>query len=143
MSPDRHHAGGPTHDVRSWTHWAGFIGTGFVAYTIDTVMTKLLISFAAWSPYLARLVGIAVAMVAAWRLHRRFTFRMTTPPSLAEFGNFATVAWLASALNYAVFSLLMLMRPETEPALAIALAAGVAMVFSYIGYARATFRAPS
>jgi putative flippase GtrA len=123
---------------RDWTHWVAFAITGLLAYAIDTITTKLLIA-AGWSPFIARLGGISIAMVAAWLLHRRFTFRMSSPPSLREFGAFIAVAWLASAVNYLVFSLLLVRWPDIEPALAIALAAGIAMIVSYTGYARATF----
>ena len=85
-------------------------------------------------PILARLVAISIAMVAGWLAHRRFTFRLTAPPSFAEFLRYAGGAagrWRPSTT--ASSSLIVLLRPAIEPLYALFASSLVAMVFAYLG----------
>jgi len=61
-------------------HYAGFLASGSVAFLIDASVTTLLIHFAGFDPFTARIAGVLVAMVAAWLMHRRFTFNVSAPP---------------------------------------------------------------
>ena len=90
-------------------------------------------------PIAARLIAISLAMVVAWLMHRTLTFAVTTPPSVAEFLRYAGVAWTAAALNYGLFVAILLARPGTEPLLALAVSAGAAMAFAYLGMRFAAF----
>lgn len=121
-------------------HFGGFIAAGVAALIVDAVVLTLLTGAGGLSPYAARLVSISVAMLASWQINRRVTFAMTTPPTLAEFGRFAAVSWLAQAVNYAVFAAILIMRPGTWPVTALIAASLIAMFVSYGGFRFGVFR---
>jgi putative flippase GtrA len=101
---------------------------------------KLLTALFALSPFIARLCAIALAMVVAWLSHRRLTFRVKEPASLAEFLRYVGVAWSAAALNYAIFSGMLLAFPALEPLIALVTASLASMTLAYIGMRFAAFR---
>ncbi len=124
-------------------HGAGFLISGTIAFCIDAIVLQLLTSLLGLDPIVARLGSISVAMIAAWLSHRRLTFALSTPPTLAEFLRYAGVAWFSAAVNYAVFVVLMLMWEDLHPVLGVAIAAIVAMFVSYVGMRFAAFRVPN
>jgi putative flippase GtrA len=128
--------------MRPFRHWEGFLVSGASAAAVDTAITLALVHGAGLNPFAARLVGILVAMVVAWLMHRRLTFRVAAPPSLKEFLRFAAVAWSANTLNYAIYASILLAWPETLPLIAIVVATGIAAVFSYLGFRFGVFRQP-
>ena len=129
-------------DHRSFRHWGGFILSGGTAFLVDAGLTTALIRFAHLDAFSARLLGIAVALVVAWLMHRRITFNVAAAPSWKEFRRFAAVAWSANALNYSVYALILLYRPATLPFAALVVATAIAMVFSYLGFRLGVFREP-
>jgi putative flippase GtrA len=135
-APDRSAPGGQ-HPLR---HGLGFVVSGGTAFVVDAVVLALLTVVLGVHPIAARLVAISLAMVAGWLMHRTFTFAVPTPPSRAEFARYAGVAWTASALNYAVFVLILLARPGTEPLVALVASATAATIFSYLGMRFGAFR---
>ena len=128
---------GGQHPLR---HGLAFLVSGGTAFTVDALVLELLTVLLGVHPIAARLVAISLAMVAGWLMHRTFTFAVATPPSVAEFLRYAGVAWAAAALNYGVFVLILLARPDTEPLVALVVASAVAMIFSYLGMRFAAFR---
>ena len=118
----------------------GFLVSGGAAFAIDALVLGLLTTLLGFNPIPARLVAISLAMVGGWLMHRTLTFAVSTPPSVAEFLRYAGVAWTAAALNYALFVLILLARPGTEPLLALVVASVAAMVFAYLGMRFAAFR---
>jgi putative flippase GtrA len=123
-----------------WRHVGGFILAGSLAFVTDIAVLLLLTHLLGFSPFVARIVSISVAMVVSWAINRTLTFAANTAPSLAEFGRFASVAWSASAFSYAVFSAVLLLRPVTPEALAAGISAVAAMAVSYAGMRFAVFR---
>jgi putative flippase GtrA len=98
------HAGGIDH--RSFRHWGGFIFSGLTAFGVDWAIIELLHRGLGVEPNLSNLVGILVATVVAWRLHRRISFNVPYPPSVREFVRFflfASGANSASFLSNALF----------------------------------------
>ena len=81
-------------------------------------------------------------MFVGWLAHRRFTFRLTTPPSFAEFLRYAALQWSVAAINYGIFVVIVLVRPTIEPLVAVFISSLIAMVFSYLGMRFAAFRQP-
>jgi putative flippase GtrA len=124
------------HPVR---HGLGFVFSGALAFLTDAAVLTLL-THAGIHPILARLFAISIAMVVGWRAHRRFTFGLTTRPSPVEFLRYAAVGWVAAAINYGVFVLIVLARPSTLPLYALVASSLVAMVFAYLGMRFAAFR---
>ncbi len=120
-------------------HGLAFLFSGGMAFVIDASILKGL-TLLGLHPILARVVSVAVALTAGWLAHRRFTFRLTTPPSLAEFLRYLWVQSTVALINYGIFVLILLVRPATEPLLAVFLSSGIAMFFSYVGIRFAAFR---
>ena len=123
-------------------HGLAFLLSGCLAFTIDASITKTLIALAGMHPIPARLIAISIAMFVGWLAHRRFTFRLTTPPSFAEFLRYAALQWSVAAINYGIFVVIVLVRPTIEPLVAVFISSLVAMVFSYLGMRFAAFRQP-
>jgi putative flippase GtrA len=121
-------------------HGLAFLLSGGLAFTIDASITKTLTALAGMHPIAARLIAISIAMVAGWLAHRRFTFRVTTPPSLAEFLRYAAVQWTVAAINYGIFVVIVLARPKIEPLVGVFISSLIAMVFAYLGMRFAAFR---
>src|ERR1700716_292375 len=109
-------APGGQHPIR---HGLGFLVSGGTAFAVDALVLQLLTALLGLHPSAARLVAISLAMVAGWLMHRTLTFAVLTPPSVAEFLRYAGVAWTAAALNYGLFVAILLMRPGTEPLVAL------------------------
>ena len=80
--------------------------------------------------------------MVAWLLHRQLTFAVSVPPSFREFARFASVAMTANLINYGIYALILLVRPDTPPLLALVLSTAVAMVVSYLGFRLRVFRRP-
>ena len=81
---------------------------GSVAFAVDAGVLTLLTQAVGMPVLAARLIAISLAMVVSWLINRSLTFQVRTPPALLEFVRFASVAWTAAALNYAVFAALIL-----------------------------------
>jgi putative flippase GtrA len=129
-------APGGQHPVR---HGLGFLFSGALAFLTDASLLTLLMFFGL-HPIAARFFAICVAMTVGWLAHRRFTFRLSTPPSGAEFLRYAAVQWTVAAINYGIFVVIVLLRPSITPLYALFASSLVAMVFAYLGMRFAAFR---
>jgi putative flippase GtrA len=118
----------------------GFLVSGGLAFITDALVLEVLTQVVGLEPIVARLGSISIAMVVGWLSHRRLTFAMTTPPSLAEFIRYAAVAWFSAGVNYAIFVAIMLIDPDTLPLMALVAASLAAMIVSYIGMRFGAFR---
>lgn len=130
-------APGGQHPVR---HGLAFLLSGGLAFLVDVSVLKLLTAVFGLHPILARLFAISIAMVVGWLAHRRFTFRVSTPPNTREFLRYAAVQWTAAALNYGIFVAIVLVWPGIEPLIAVFVSSGIVMFFSYFGMRFAAFR---
>jgi len=130
-------------DYRSARHWGGFLVTGGSAFVVDAGLTWLLTGFAGLDPFTGRAVAILAAMVFAWLMHRRVTFNVAAPPTAGEFARFAAVAGSANALNYAIYALILLARPDTLPLAALVISTAIAACVSYLGFRFGVFRRPA
>lgn len=126
---------------RSFRHWGAFLFSGGTAFLVDAILTLALVE-AGIDRMVARLFAILIAMVVAWLLHRRLTFRVSAPPSLTEFLRFAAVAWTANALNYVTYLVILVLWPATATLAALVIATIIAAVFSYLGFRFGVFRQP-
>ena len=129
-------APGGQHPVK---HGLGFLFSGGLAFLIDAFVLTVL-TLLGMHPITARFFAISSAMVAGWLAHRRFTFRLKTPPRLGEFLRYAAVGWMVAAINYGIFVLIVLLRPSINPLYALFASSLVAMVFAYLGMRFAAFR---
>jgi len=127
-------------DIPPLRHYGGFIAAGLCALATDIFVLNLLSEMAGINLLIARLLSISVAMVVSFLINRTITFAMPGSPKLVEFLRFAAVAWMSSALNYAVFASVMLARPQTSPNIAVLLATATSMITSYLGMRLTVFR---
>jgi putative flippase GtrA len=127
-------------DLRSLRHWAGFIFSGGTAFLVDAGTTFVFVHLVGLDRFVARVIGIGVAMVVAWLMHRRVTFNVSAPRSLGEFVRFSTVALTANALNFAIYSVLLIAFPQLNYLAAIVIATAIATMFSYAGFRFGVFR---
>jgi len=114
-------------------HGPGFLMSGIIALFVDMGVTSLLTRGVGIPALIARLVAIKTAMVVAWLCHRTLTFKVTTAPTLAEFGRYAAVAWTSAGVNYALYAAILLSAPWMAPEIALVLSSLVAMAVSYVG----------
>ena len=121
-------------------HASGFVVSGLIAFIVDALTLLLLTRLAGLGPFTARFLAITLAMVAGWLSHRRLTFNVALRPPLAEFGRYAAVAWMAGALNYAVYAAILVARNDVAPLVAMVAATAVAMGFAYLGMRLGVFR---
>ncbi len=122
---------------------AAFVFAGGIGFGVDMLGTLTLINFGL-HPYLARAIAIAAALLATYAINRGVTFRTKashTGRGLAlEGARYAAVGLATSGLNWAVFALALAVVPGLHPALALVISSLVAMIASYVGYARFAFR---
>lgn len=119
-------------------HYGGFLLAGLLALTTDGAILQGL-TLSGWDPLAARLVAISIAMIVSWLINRTVTFAMKGPPTLREYARFATVSWSSQVVNYGLFSIIMIARPETHVLIALFVASFFAMFVSYFGYRYGVF----
>lgn len=112
---------------------------GGIGFVVDAGLTTTLIH-AGLDPFSARVVAIAFAMLVTWRLNRAITFGASDTSQKSEGVRYFAVALAAAAVNYAAYAAFMLICPALMPAIAVALATGVSMVVSYLGFSRFAFK---
>jgi putative flippase GtrA len=125
----------PARDLPPLRHWGGFLISGLIALTCDASLLVV-----GLDPLAARLIAISGAMVAGWLAHRRLTFSLSAPPTLREFSRYSATAWMAAAINYAVFAAMLYMLPGTHPLTALVFASILATFFAYMGMRYRVFR---
>lgn len=118
--------------------WFGIAGgAGFV---VDGGMLVLLLSWTPLGPFGSRAVAILVAMAVTWLLNRQFTFGPSGRSLAGEGARYGSIGLASAALNYVLYSGLLVAIPALPPLLALALASALAMLFSWFGYSRLVFR---
>ena len=133
----------PETAVGAWAkrrHFAAFVLCGLLAYAVDSGLLALGIWVVGLDARVARFGGIATAMVVSWLCQRRWTFAVSGPPTLREFIRFAGAAWLAAAVNYAVFAAIIFCSPTVWPQIALIAATTVATIVSYLSMRYGVFR---
>ena len=123
-------------------HGAGFITSGLIATATDAAVLAVLTRGFGIDPYSARVVAIAVAMVAGFFAHRRLSFGVTEAATFAQFGKFVSVAASVSIINYAMYAGFLLFQPGTEPLFAFVIATVFSIAASYFGLRYGVFRKP-
>jgi putative flippase GtrA len=121
-------------------HWLGFLFSGVLAFTVDWLCMEAGVRLLGLPPLVARLAGVACAMVVAWLAHRTLTFALTMTPSIGEFARYVAAASTTAMINYSVFALLIIIRPVTSRFAALVIASIIATIFSYLSMRYAVFR---
>lgn len=124
-------------NAKSIPAFARFVVVGGIGFVVDAGLLELLRSFGA-PPLLARIPSIGAALVATWLLNRTFSFGVRARPHLREFLAYAWVSAAAAAVNYAIFSGLVLL--SLHPLASVAIATGITMLINFTGYRKLVFR---
>jgi putative flippase GtrA len=112
-----------------------FVLVGSLGFVIDFGILAALVHGANWSPFLARAVAMATAILCTWLLHRHWTFpsgrvRSPLPQSLL----YGTIQMVSVSVNYGIFSALVLTGGlwRSYPVLAAAVGSLSAAVITYV-----------
>ena len=99
------------------------------------------------SPEFARPPGFIVATIVNFALNRSITFRHSRAPLFRAFIRYCGVASVGLAVNYAVYSVCVVLAPRVgiavTPAilpLFVAAGSGAAMVLTFVGFRFFAFR---
>ncbi|MCH9806537.1 MAG: GtrA family protein [Alphaproteobacteria bacterium] len=124
-------------------HGAGFLIAGTLAFLTDAVILSLLNQGAGVDPFVARVFSVCCAMVVGFIGHRTLTFRVAGRPTIKEFAAYAGVAWSTVAVNYAIYSAVLLGWPGSSALFSLIVASIVAMSWSYCGMRVGVFGKPT
>lgn len=108
-----------------------FLVVGGCGFLVDAGITHLLVHVS-FSPWLARIPAIGVAMGFTWLANRHFTYRVEVQPSTKEASAYFLVAFAMALANYGLY--LVLVTIGLSPVLAVTVATGCQTVASFFGY---------
>lgn len=114
--------------------FARYCGVGGAGFVVDAGMLYALMAGLEWGPGSARGVSITLAILVTWALNRRWTFGRGRRRGWAELLLYAAANAVGAGLNFAVYSLALLVSGRDSPAASLAalvLASGVALVFNF------------
>jgi putative flippase GtrA len=119
-----------------------FAVVGVVGFLVDGGVLQLLVSAAGWSPFLARVVSFPAAFTATFVLNRLWTFQGLRMSAGRAYGAYGAIQLVGALINLAVFYACVLIEPRLyeRPLIALAIGAGVAMLFNYYASRRVVFR---
>jgi putative flippase GtrA len=118
-----------------------FALTGGIGLLADAGALALLIKVLGLDPFTARLIAIAFALAVTWLINRNFTFGKSQHSLGGEALRYGGVGIAGSAINYVIYSAILIAAPQMGAFLALCLASAAVMVLSYAGYSRLVFQA--
>lgn len=83
-----------------------FVVAGGVGVGIDVAVLAAT-GAAGISPYLGRMLSLALMLVSTWWLNRTYTFRTATAPSWRELRDYSVTAMLGVATNYGLYAIVL------------------------------------
>jgi putative flippase GtrA len=124
-----------------------FAAIGVIGYLVDATITYVGAKYLGLSPELARPPGFLVATIVNFALNRSITFRRSRAPLLRAFFRYCGVAAVGLAVNYAVYSVCVVLAPRigigVTPAILpvfVAVGSAAAMVLTFVGFRFFAFR---
>jgi putative flippase GtrA len=119
-----------------------FAVVGGVGFVVDAGVLHLLVSGAGWSPYTARAVSFPLALGSTFFLNRAWTFQGLRTSALRAYGIYTVVQAIGALLNLFIFLLCLLVAPplHDRPVIALAVGAGIALVFNFWATRNLVFR---
>lgn len=121
------------------SRFSRFALVGASGFVFDALV--LLVGLAAGlDPFSARLIAVLSAMTYTWLLNRSFTFGASPGHPGREWLRYMAANGAGAALNYAIYSgLLLLFAPLLSPLVALCIASGLAMLVNYWSNGRFVF----
>jgi putative flippase GtrA len=116
-----------------------FLFAGAIGFAVDVAVLWALLRFGILGPFSARVLAIGAAMLCTYLINRTFTFGASHRRVSVEGARYGGVGIASALINYAVYSLCLIVLPAISPFLAVILGSGSATVFSYLGYSRFVF----
>ncbi|MDH3194807.1 MAG: GtrA family protein [Hyphomicrobiales bacterium] len=113
---------------------------GGIGFVVDASMLSVFHYGFGVNPFAARIISIVLAAFTTWRLNRSVTFGPSDHGQAKEGFRYYCVAAFAAAINYGVYSAILLAVPGFPPVLATIAATACAMMISYAGYSKFVFR---
>lgn len=117
-----------------------FVVVGCLGFVVDAGVVFLLFE-GGISPVLARIPALTAAIFTTWILNRTLTFRVSTPKSKDEVVRYVAVALSSAALNFLLYTALVL--TGVWPVIAVAVSTIALLFYSFYGYRRFAFRTRS
>ena len=117
-----------------------FACVGFAGLSVDTGTLALLHHGLGLDPFSSRILSIALAIFATWRLNRSVTFGRSDSGQVSEGARYYSVALITAGVNFAIYGAILLIWPVVWPVAAAVAATAVTMFMSYFGYSRLVFR---
>ena len=91
-------------------------------------------------PFTARLIAVLAALSYPWLLNRSFTFGASPDHPAREWLRYMAANGAGAALNYGIYSLLLLVfAPALSPLIALCIASALAMLVNYWSNGRFVF----
>jgi len=115
---------------------------GAVGFVVDGGVLQALLHVG-WGPVAARAVAVPVAVLATWLLNRSFTFpEAQDGPALPSLVRYAGVSALGASVNFAIYTMLVMLSPAmaARPLVALAVASVIALLVNYLGSKHFAFR---
>ena len=109
-----------------------FALVGGVGFAIEAVLLTVLVQFAGWQPWYARIPSFLTAVLATWALNRRHTFagRGLERRSVEAFW-YAAIQVGGALVNLAIFGLCLLYSPALRAVPVVPLAIGAVGGFAF------------
>ena len=118
-----------------------FAVVGAIGFAVDGALLQLLVAKAGWSPFAARALSFPPALTCTFLLNRAWTFKSLRIPAAQAYGAYTVIQVIGALVNLAVFSLCVLLVPLLYdwPLVALAIGAGVALLFNFSASRRLVF----
>jgi putative flippase GtrA len=135
--PRARSAGGAT-----FKRWSSFALVGAVGFIVDASLLSLLVHVGAWPHYTARAVSFAAAVTVTWYANRHWVFTRTSNTTF-EYGAYFGVQFVGAIINLGTYALTIVTFPSLAqiPVVPLAVGAGLALLFNYVGASRWVFAA--
>ncbi len=121
---------------RPFSQLRRFLGVGAIGFVVDaSVLTALVVGWGQ-DPYRARGLSFALAVTVTWYLNRRWAFASrANRRKTAEYGRYIAIQLTGAIINLSVYTACLGVDPALRayPAVPLAIGAGVAMIFNFLG----------
>lgn len=120
---------------------ARFAIVGAIGFAVDGGILHLLVSYAGWSPFAARVLSFPPALTATFVLNRVWTFRALRMPAAQAYGAYTGIQIVGTLINLGVFSLCLVAVPALyqRPLIALGIGAVVSLLFNFSASQRLVF----
>ena len=112
-----------------------FIVVGSIGFAVDGGVLTLLTAGYGLSPFAARCFSFPIALTVTWLLNRIWTFcGGADAPPMRQYAIYTLIQLAGLAVNFSVFTLLILWLPVFErwPLAALAIGSGLSMGVTYL-----------